>query len=168
MKHVGTRTLTHIALLSALALGLYVLEAQIPLPLPGMKLGLANVVTLAAMRLLGRRQALAVLAVRLFLGAFVTGNVAALAYSLCGGAASFAVMALTVGHFPEGQTWVVSVLGAIAHMAGQMLVAVYVTGTAYILSYGLVLTAAAIAAGALCGVCAEGLCRALRQNGSRR
>ena len=163
-----TRELTRIALFSALALGIYVLEAQIPLPLAGVKLGLANVVTLAAMRLLGRRQALAVLVVRLILGALVTGTVSALAYSAAGGAASFAVMALTVGHFPEDQTWVVSVLGALAHMAGQMLVAVYVTGTAYIITYGLILTAAAVVTGAACGVCAMYLVRALRRLQSRR
>lgn len=160
---VRTKKLTRTALFSALALGLYVLEAQIPMPIAGVKLGLANLVTLAVMRLLGRRCALGVLCVRLVLGSVLTGSVAALAYSAAGGAASFLVMALLLGRFPEEQLWVVSVFGALAHMAGQMAVAVYVAGTRYILVYGLALTAAAVVTGALNGVCARALCRALER-----
>lgn len=163
-----TKRLTQMALFSALALGIYVLEAQLPMPLPGMKPGLANLVTLAVMRLLDRKSALGVLCVRLVLGSVLTGSLSALAYSAAGGIASFAVMALLLRRFPEEQLWVVSVFGALAHMAGQMAVAVYVTGTRYILAYGLLLTAAAIATGALNGVCAGALCRALKKSNTKR
>lgn len=161
------RRLARIALLAALALILFVLEAQVPIPIAGVKLGLANLVTLAAMRLLGRRDAAFVLIVRVLLGSFVTGTVSALAFSIAGGAAAFAVMALLAGHFPDSQLWVVSVFGSIAHMAGQMAVAVFVIGTAAILAYGLVLVISAIVTGVFNGLCAMLLCRALRRPFSR-
>lgn len=164
---MDAKKLVRIALLSALALGIYVLEAQLPMPIAGVKLGLANLVTLCAMYLIGRRGALCVLLVRLVLGSVLAGNLFALAYSAAGGAASFAVMALLVRVLPRGQMWVASVLGAIAHMAGQMAVAVYVTGTAYILMYGLLLMAAAIVTGAFNGVCAQALCAALSRIGEK-
>ncbi len=151
------------ALLSALALVLYVVEAQIPFPIAGMKLGLANLVTLAAMRLLSRRDAALVLTVRILLGSFVAGTVSALVYSITGGAAAFAVMALLTGRFSDQQLWVVSVFGAIAHMAGQMAAAVWVVGTASILAYGLLLMILSIVTGVFCGLCAMFLLRALRR-----
>ncbi len=162
-KEMATRRLARIALLASLALILFVLEAQLPIPIAGVKLGLANLVTLTAMRLLSRRDAALVLIVRVLLGSFVTGTLSALAFSAAGGAAAFAVMALLIGRFPERQLWVVSVFGSIAHMAGQMAVAVCVAGTASILAYGLLLMISAIVTGAFNGLCAMLLCRALRR-----
>ncbi|MBR5743330.1 MAG: Gx transporter family protein, partial [Clostridia bacterium] len=83
-----TKRLTIAAILAGLALVTFVIEAQIPppVPLPGVKLGLANLYTLAAMSLLGRREAGAVLAVRILLGSLFCGTLLSLLYSAAGGA----------------------------------------------------------------------------------
>ena len=91
------RLTARIALLTALSLILFLLEGFLPLPLPvpGAKLGLAAIVTLVALRILPRRRdAAAVLLLRIFLSAFLGGGFAPLLYSMAGGLASFAAMAL--------------------------------------------------------------------------
>lgn len=159
-----TKKLVLIALFAAISLTVWIVEAQIPppVPVPGVKLGLASAVTLIAMALLGRREALAVLLVRVVLGSLFSGSFSAILFSLTGGLLSWGVMALTIGLFPEGQLWVVSVFGAVAHNAGQLIAAIAVTRTWALLSYGPALLAAAIVTGATTGVLAVLLCRALR------
>lgn len=157
-----TKKLVLTAILAAAALAVYVLEAQIPapVPVPGVKLGLANVVTLAAMALLGRKQAGAVLVVRLLLGSMFSGGFSALLYSAAGGALAYAVMAALIGALP---LWVTSVLAAIAHNLAQLAVAVLVTGTPGLFWYAPALLLAAILTGAFTGLAAQYLVRALHR-----
>ena len=131
----GTKRLAVLAMFTAIALTIFVAEAQIPpiVPIPGVKLGLANIVTLIAMALLGRRQAGEILLVRIVLGSMFTGGVSAMLFSIAGGVFAYLIMCLTIRHFPERLLWVVSVLAAFGHNAGQLLVAVWVTGTPSIL-----------------------------------
>lgn len=152
------------ALLTAISLVVWVIEAQIPapLPVPGVKLGLASVVTLAAMLLLGRKEALTVLLVRVLLSCLFAGSFSAILFSLTGGLFSWAVMALTLALFPEKLLWVVSVFGATAHNAGQLLAAVLVTKTLSLFAYAPALALSAIVTGAFTGLIALYLHRALR------
>ena len=94
------RRLTRCAVLTALALALSVAEGLVPLtilfPLPGLRLGLANLVTVYALCRLSRREALLILLARCLLGALVGGNLTALAFSLTGGALALGVMAAAV------------------------------------------------------------------------
>lgn len=151
------RRLALCGVLAAVALGIFVLEAQIPLPLPvpGLKLGLSNLVVLFAIAVLGRREAAAVLAVRIVLGCLCTGQVSALLYSLSGGLLSFFVMALSLRILKENQLWVASVLGGMAHNIGQMAVAVWLTGTPGLVSYLPVLLLCGLFTGAFTGLCAQ-------------
>ena len=159
-----TKKLVFLALLTAISLGIWVIESQIPapIPVPGVKLGLASVITLAAMVLLGRKEALAVLLMRVFLACLFAGSFSAILFSLTGGLFSWAVMALTVGLFAEKRLWVVSVFGAIAHNAGQLLAAIAVTKTPALIAYGPALLCAAIVTGVFTGVLAMYLTRALK------
>ena len=159
-----TKKLVFMALLTAISLVVWVIEAQIPppVPVPGVKLGLASVVTLSAMLLLGRKEALAVLLVRVLLSAVFAGSFSAILFSLTGGVLSWAVMALLIKPFPDKLEWVVSVFGAIAHNAGQLLAAIAVTRTPSLISFAPVLLASAIVTGAFTGVAAMYLHRALR------
>ena len=152
------------SLLTALSLVIWVIEAQIPppVPVPGVKLGLASVITLTAMVLLGRREALAVLVVRVILSSLFAGSVSVILFSLAGGLLSWAVMALLAGRFEEKLLWVVSVFGAIGHNAGQLLAAAAVTKSAAIFWYGPALLASAVVTGAFTGLGAAYLVRALR------
>lgn len=163
----ASKRIALIAVLAAVALTIFVAESQIPpiLPIPGVKLGLANIVTLVAMVILGRRDAFAVLAVRLVLGSVFTGSVSAFMFSAAGGIFAYVIMALLVGIFPEKLLWVVSVLAALAHNAGQMLVAIFVTGTPSIMIYILILAASGIVTGVFTGIASLFLIRAVRRSG---
>ena len=160
-----TRRLTLMALLSALALGLYVAESQLPpvVPVAGVKLGLANIVTLTAMVLLGRRAAGAILAVRIVLGSIFAGAVSALLFSLAGGLLSYVVLCVGVGPLGARQLWVLSIVSALAHNLGQLLVAVCLTRTPALLYYGLALLCTGIVAGLFTGVAAGALIRVCRR-----
>ena len=151
------RALAQSALLAAVALTIFVLEAQIPLPLPvpGLKLGLSNVVTVFALAVLGWKEALAILLVRIVLGNIFTAQGMALLYSLVGGLLSFAVMALLLRVLKRSQLWVAGVFGGIAHNLGQMAVAVAVTQTPALLMYLPVLLLCGIVTGAFTGLCAQ-------------
>ena len=82
-----TKRLTQTALLTAIALTIFMAEAQLPpvIPIPGVKLGLANIVTVFALFTLGPVDALAILLVRVLLGSMFAGQLMTLFYSLGGG-----------------------------------------------------------------------------------
>lgn len=84
---MNIRKLTTMAMLTAISMIVFLIEAQIPLPIaiPGVKLGIANVITLFAIWTLGRREAGAILMVRIVLGNLIIGNVMGMLYSLAGG-----------------------------------------------------------------------------------
>ena len=126
-----TRELTLCALLTAMALALSYLENFFPLslaiPLPGVKLGLANVVTLFALYVLGPGQALLILVGRCVLGVVFAGNMNALLYSLLGGVAAMLVMIL-LSRLRGLSVYGVSIGGAAAHNCGQVAAAVLALG----------------------------------------
>lgn len=161
-----TKKLALMAMLTAASLIVFVIEAQIPSPLPGVpgvKLGLANIITLVAMLLIGRREAGLILLVRIVMGSVFAGGVSGFMFSLAGGALAYTVMSLTLKLFPEKLLFVVSVLGAAAHNTGQLAVAVWLTGTPSVLVYGLILLASAIVTGIFTGFGAMYLYRALKK-----
>ncbi len=159
-----TRQLACMALLAAIALTIYVVEAQIPVPIPvpGVKLGLANAVTLLALFTLGPWQALAILLVRIVLGSMFTGQLTALLYSLCGGLLCWAVTCLLRRIVTDRQLWVCGVTGAMAHNTGQILMAMVVTGTPSIAVYLPFLLVTGIVTGLFTGLAAQAVCLRLR------
>jgi len=165
MKSERVRRLALCALLTAMALTIFVVEAQFPLPVPvpGMKLGLSNIVTLFALAVFGWKEALAILVVRVFLGNIVTGQMISLFYSLAGGLFSFLCMALILRVLKRNQLWVAGVIGGVAHNIGQMTLAVALTQTPALLAYLPVLMLCGIGTGALTGLCAQLLHQKLRR-----
>ena len=157
------RALAQSALLAAVALTIFVLEAQIPLPLPvpGLKLGLCNIVTLFALCRLGRGWSLAIVLTRIVLGNLAMGQVMAMLYALAGGLLSFCVMALIFRRLGQDLLWVTGAFGGLAHNLGQMAVAVLVTSTPALLAYLPVLLLCGILTGAFTGLCARLLCERL-------
>lgn len=154
---VKIRKLTLLALLSAIALTIFMVEAQIPpvVPLPGVKLGLANIVTVFAVFALGAKEGCAVLFVRIFLGAVFAGNFSTILYSGAGGACAIAVTILLKRVLTLRQLWVAGCVGAMAHSVGQMAVAVVMMGTPTIAIYLPVMLAIGIITGFFTGLCAQ-------------
>ena len=165
MKNDRVRRLALCALLTAIALTIFVVEAQFPLPVPvpGLKLGLSNIVTLFALFVFGWKEALAILLVRILLGNLITGQLISLFYSLAGGLLSFLCIALILRSLKPAQLWVAGVIGGIAHNVGQMAVALVVTQTPALLAYLPVLTLCGIATGVLTGLTAQLLHQKLRR-----
>ncbi len=163
---MNIKRLARAAVLTAVALGIFIVELQLPhlAPIPGVKLGLANIVTVFAMFLLGPGDALAILLARILLGSLFSGQVMALAYSLAGGLLCYLLMLPLRRILTEKQIWVCGALGAAAHNIGQMAVALFVTGTTAILIYLPVLMVSGILAGLFTGLCAQFAVRRL-QNG---
>lgn len=154
-----TKTLTAMSVLTALALIIFMVEAQIPTltAIPGIKLGLANIVTLIALKFLGRKEAGMILAARIILGSVFAGNFSIILFSGAGGLLCYILMSLAIHRI--GQLWVVSVLGAIAHNAGQLIAAALIMKSASVFLYMPVLMISAIITGVFTGICATYICK---------
>ena len=152
-----TKKMTLLSLLSAIALTIFMVEAQIPalVPIPGIKLGLANIVTVFAVFTLGAKEGAAVLFVRIFLGAVFAGNFSTIFYSVGGGACAIGVTILLRKVLTGKQLWVAGALGAIAHSIGQMAVAILMTGTPGLIVYLPVMIVSSIITGIFTGLCAQ-------------
>ena len=147
---------TRIALLTALSLILFILEGFLPLPLPvpGAKLGLAAIVTLIALDTMSTRDAALMLTLRIALASAFGGGLAPMLYSLAGGAASFAAMALLkrCTHFSIVG---ISAVGGFLHNMAQLLVAAAVLETTALFVYAPVLGIVGILTGILIGIAAQ-------------
>ena len=160
------------SLLIAVALILSYVEAQIPafFAVPGMKLGLTNLVVLVALYLMDEKSAILINLLRIVLVSVLFGNGMSLAYSVAGGLLSGLVMILLkrTGRF---SIVAVSVAGGVAHNIGQILVAMVLLGTGSLAWYLLILWFTGIGAGAVIGILGGLLCKrleALVGNGGKR
>lgn len=151
------KKLTFPALLTAIALTIFLIEAQIPpiVPIPGVKLGLANIVTVFAVFLLGTKKGVAILACRIFLGAIFAGNFSTIFYSAAGGACAIVITIALRRVLTNRQIWVAGILGAIGHSIGQMAMAIALTRTPYLALYLPVMIVISILTGAFTGLCAQ-------------
>lgn len=151
------KKMTLLALLSAIALTIFMVETQIPalVPIPGVKLGLANIVTVFTVFALGAKEGVIVLFIRIFLGAVFAGNFSTILYSAAGGACAIGVTILLRKILTKKQLWVAGCLGAIAHSIGQMTMAILLTGTPSLAVYLPVMIAVSIVTGAFTGLCAQ-------------
>ena len=152
-----TKKLALMGLLSAIALIIFVVEAQIPalVPIPGIKLGMSNIVTVFAVFTIGSWEAALILAVRIFLGAVFAGNFSTIFYSAAGGALAILATILLKKILKKNQLWVAGCIGAIAHSVGQMAAAVVITGTPGLLIYLPVMVVCSIITGLFTGLCAQ-------------
>ena len=158
-----TKQLTLCALLTAMALALSYLENLFPLavPLPGVKLGLANIVTVFALYALGPGEALLILLARCILGSLFAGNMNALLFSLLGGLSAMGTMIL-LSRLRGLSIYGVSVGGAAAHNCGQIAAALLTLGSTAPLYYLPVLLAVSLLTGGLTGLASACLFRGLR------
>ena len=159
-----------VCLLTAIALTIFMVEAQIPVavPIPGVKLGLANIVTVYTVFALGAGDALLVLVSRVFLGAVFSGQMMTLMYSLGGGLLCWLAMVGLKRLLTVKQLWLCSPLAAICHNLGQLLVAAGVMKTWAVLAYLPYLVIAGAGAGLFTGLCAQFLMQRLDRLASGR
>ncbi|MCR5010207.1 MAG: Gx transporter family protein [Clostridia bacterium] len=149
----STKKLTTCALLTALALIFSYIEFLVPLSLgiPGIKIGLANIVIVMALYSLGPGYALVINLVRIALSALLFGNLFSALYALCGGLVSLAVMALLKKTDIFSLTGV-SMAGGAAHNIAQLAAAAVIVGSSKVFMYMPVLVLAGMAAGIFNGI----------------
>lgn len=137
----------------ALAMIMSYIEALFPLnfAVPGIKMGLANIVIIFVLYRMSFKDACIVSLVRVFLVSLLFGNVMALAYSLAGAALSLLVMYL-LKKTDKFSLIGVSITGAVMHNVGQIIMAVIIMGTEQIAYYLPALAASGTVSGILIGV----------------
>lgn len=163
LKLQATATDYRIAWLAALAVTIHLLEMAVPSPLPGIKPGLANIITVAVLMHLGWGAAASVSLLRVLAGSLLAGTFLAPTFMLSLGGALAAVVALGLAHRLPGIGAVgLSLLASISHMAAQFIIAYHL----FIPHPGLwrllpALMGAAVAFGLLNGLLASAMLRRL-------
>lgn len=154
---MDAKRLIKLAMLTGIALIIFAVELQIPnpFPIPGVKLGLANIVTVYAVYHYRAKEVALIVFVRIFLAAVFSGNFMALSYSLFGGVFCLAGMLLLKRIIDEKHIWMASVFGAVLHNIGQITVAVLITWTPGLIAYLPFLLISGCLAGAFTGACAQ-------------
>ena len=145
-----TKRLTELGLLTALALILFIIEIRLPnlVPVPGVKLGLANLAVVFVLYGYGWKEAGIVSFVRILAVGFLFGSLFSILYSLAGGILSLAVMAILKKR--SGLSMVgVSIAGGVSHNIGQIFVAMAVVES-FSLAYYLPIL---LVSGVLTGLC---------------
>ena len=149
------KKVAYLGIFAAAAMLLSYVESLIPVfvTVPGMKLGLANLVTFLVLCLYGWREAAGVMAVRVLLTGFLFGNLFSIAFSAAGGVLSLTVMGLLKKTGKFSLTGV-SIAGGVFHNVGQLFVASFVVSNFRIFYYLTALLVSGLATGALIGILA--------------
>ncbi|HHU63998.1 MAG TPA: Gx transporter family protein [Clostridiales bacterium] len=150
----STKKFVVLGLLVSQALVLHIIEGFLPIPFiaPGAKLGLANIVTLSTIILLGFKEALIVLVLRSVLGNLLAGTVSSLLFSLTGGILSTIVMALLYRFKDTFSIVAISVAGAVFHNIGQLFAAAVIINNFGIFVYLPILLITGVATGVFIGL----------------
>lgn len=149
------KKLAELSLLTAVATIIFIIELRIPniIPIPGIKLGLANIITVYAAYRFSAKDVLLIAVTRVFLGSLFGGNFSVIIYSLSGALACLAGMLLLRKIIPLEYVWLCSIIGAILHNTGQMAAAIFITRTPAVLAYYPPLIISGSIAGLFTGLC---------------
>ena len=159
---MNTHKLVLIGVLTASAIVIAILESFIPsIGIPGIKLGLANIVILLTIYELGVMEAAFINILRVLIVAVVRGPLLSMGFfmSLTGAFLSFAIMVLFALTIKKFSVIGVSVVGAIFHVVGQIIVAMIYLDSAYILFYLPIIALSAIITGILVGIVTQAIIR---------
>lgn len=154
---MSIRKLTTLAMFATLALIIFTVESAIPplVPIPGIKLGLANIITLVVLILYSPKDAFWVLLVRILVSTLLFGQAMSLLYSLVGGICCFAAMFFLNRLLQKHFLFLTSIVGALFHNLGQLAVAFLLTAVPGVLSYLPFLMISGIITGLFTGLCAH-------------
>lgn len=153
---LNTTKMVFLSLMVGIALIIYIIEAQIPVLFPGIKLGLANIISLVTLIMVGWTEAFLVMFLRTLLGTMFSGNMSSFMFSIAGGVLSNIVMIILYYKFKEDLSLtIISIVGAIFHNIGQLLVASFIVKDFRIYVYLPVLMVSAIITGYFIGLCTK-------------
>jgi heptaprenyl diphosphate synthase len=160
-----TRRIALLGVLTSVALVLSYLEVMLPpisTAVPGIKMGLPNLIIIFVLYKFGLKEAVTVSLIRVFIVALLFGNVMTLAYSVAGAVLSLGLMTLfkKINLFSQIG---VSIIGGISHNLGQILVAIFLFDTIQIGYYMIVLSITGTIAGVLIGIISSILVKKLEK-----
>lgn len=152
-----TKRLTELSLLTAMALIIFIVELRLPdlSAIPGVKLGLANIITVYAVYRYSAKETLLIVVTRVVLGSLFGGNVSAILYSLSGALMCLAGMLVLRRFIPFSYMWLCSIIGAVLHNTGQVLMAVLMMRTVAVFGYYPMLIVSGCIAGLFTGISAQ-------------
>ena len=151
---MNIRKITILGLYTSIALIVFTIEASLPgiAPIPGIKLGLANIVTLYVISNHTNKDAFFVLIMRIVLAALLVGQGVSFLYSLIGGIFCFIVMVFVHKLVGGRYLYLTSIMGAIAHNIGQIGVAFFIIKLSGVLMYTPYLIISGIVTGLFTGL----------------
>lgn len=134
---MNVKKLSILSIYTTIALIIYVIEASLPAlaPIPGIKLGLANVVTLFVLIRYSAKEAFMMLIVRIIISTIITGQAVSFIYSLCGGILCLIIMCIINKLLNGKYIFLTSIMGAVSHNTGQILAAYFILQMSGILVY---------------------------------
>ena len=159
------KRLTELAMLTAVALIIFVIELRIPdlLPVPGVKPGLANIITVYCVYRYKPSETALVVGVRVFLGAVFASSFSTILFSASGALLCLLGMIPASRLFPKLPIWVCSIIGAVLHNIGQTAAAVIYMRSTAVLWYLPILLISGCIAGAFTGLCAGYVIKRLKK-----
>lgn len=151
------RKLPVLALYTTLSLAIFAAESLLPplVPIPGIKLGLANIITLMVLRHDSLQEAALVLTARILLSSFLFGQLVSLFYSLAGGILSLVAMYLTNRCLHKKMPFLTGAMGGLFHNIGQLLAARLLLSSSAVWAYFPFLGLGGILTGFFTGLCAH-------------
>lgn len=154
---MDTRKLTKLSLMTAISLIIFIIELRLPslCPIQGVKLGLANIITVYAVYQFRPSEVAMMLFVRIVLGSIFSGNVSSFLYSISGGLLCLLGMLLLKRIIPKQYIWICSIIGAILHNTGQIIIAIILMGSISIITYYPILILSGCIAGLFTGISAQ-------------
>lgn len=157
------KKLTQLSLLTAAALILYIIELRLPspFPIPGIKLGLANIITVVAIYRFKPHETTLLVTARVILGSLFAGSMSAFLFSACGAFFCLCGMFLLKKFLPGKNIPLCSILGAVFHNVGQITAAICIMQSFSVLAYLPILIVTGCTAGLFTGLCAKAVERRL-------
>lgn len=148
-----TRTIAMCGVMAAMAMIFSYVESLIPIPIPvyGVKLGVANIAIITVIYAIGEREALIINCIRITLTAVLFGNLNSFIFSMAGGLLSFVVMVI-LKRTKMFSIVGVSVAGGVFHNVGQIIAAIFIMETGAIIYYLPVLIVAGVITGIIIGI----------------
>ncbi|MBO5384358.1 MAG: Gx transporter family protein [Ruminococcus sp.] len=152
-----TKRLAELSMLTAVALIIFIIELRIPdiLTVPGVKLGLANIITVYAVYRFNAKEVCLVVFTRVILGTVFSANFSAIIYSLAGAVLCLVGMLGVKKIISQRYIWLSSIIGAILHNTGQIVAAILIMRSFAVAVYYPMLIIAGCIAGMFTGICAQ-------------
>lgn len=153
---MNIRKLVQLSFFTVIAVTIFSIEAMLPAlsPIQGIKLGLANIVTLALLLYYPPKEVLLVLITRILLSSILGGQMMSFIYSLCGGLCCFVAMVVCNRILKGNYIYLTSIIGAIFHNTGQFFAAFVLLRSWGIAVYIPILMISGIVTGLFTGLCA--------------